>query len=162
MISHCSGSFTTLSHVFLTELPEQLRSLASCKEGEDGTENLGDSPKVTQLVVAAPGSYQSQNLLTPTATPASHSKPLQRQPSSGRKVSFNKPASEAGGCLRSPHLVEVRAISRAAGCLLCKTHGPGLLSAWVCSVLVAPCIACRSLAPHWLDVSVQPKHAIAK
>ena len=65
MISHCSGSFTTLSHVFLTELPEQLRSLASCKEGEDGTENLGDSPKVTQLVVAAPGSYQSQNLLTP-------------------------------------------------------------------------------------------------
>lgn len=100
--------------------------------------------------MAAPGSYQSQNLLTPPAMPASYSKPLQRQPSSGRKVSFNKPASEAGGCLRSPHLVEVRTISRAAGCLLCKTHSPGLLSAWVCSVLVAPCITCRSLAPHWL------------
>ena len=64
MTSHGSGSFTALSRVFLTELPGQLGSLSSCKEGEDGTEKLGDSPKVTQLVVAAPGSYQNQNLLT--------------------------------------------------------------------------------------------------
>lgn len=76
---------------------------ASFKEGELSTERLRDSPNVTQLVVvvAVPGSYQSQAFGSPPAAgPGRQPELLQNHPHN-RDVSFDKPCVEAGAWLQN-------------------------------------------------------------